>query len=422
MTLVSRFVLRAVPGDRQLERTHSELVGWVHRRARLVVIPVEVGDRWSDETGSSCRKWQTESPRWDPPHEQTGGTRAEVELGFHVVVCSGPGSSHVVAWIAGVRGADGETPSAADVEQESPFVGLAGWGRFFGETPQFGPAARRDIVLWSPCSDCSFCSRLENVSLPFPFHLPCCFSFHFSFPYPFPFPFPFSCSLSFAFSLFPFPFSLFPFPFPFSSCFPHESHWVNKNTARCEDTGHHWKDKFMGGHPLQCIVNVGKMRTLIWCRKWGSGPREWVRQAFKGRYVSLEIRCCPINSESWSKVIAWEEKEEKWQERGRLCAREASADHKGEFQSLCDLHDDGTFMAQCGLWRKMENKLVDIQIWVPDLFDEISESKMLHSEDNRACALRGREFGGRANVQGKIRFCWRRTKWKKQCDQRASRG
>ena len=48
---------------------------------------------------------------------------------------------------------------------------------------------------------------------------------------------------------------------------------------------------------------------------------------------------------------------------------------KGEFQSLCDLHDEGTFMAQCGPWHKMDKKLVDIQNGGLDLMDEIRDSK-----------------------------------------------
>ena len=31
---------------------------------------------------------------------------------------------------------------------------------------------------------------------------------------------------------------------------------------------------------------------------------------------------------------------------------------EGEFERLCGLHDEGTFMAQCGLWHKMEKKRV----------------------------------------------------------------
>ena len=48
---------------------------------------------------------------------------------------------------------------------------------------------------------------------------------------------------------------------------------------------------------------------------------------------------------------------------------------KGEFQSLCDLNDAGTFLAKCGQWHKMDKKFVDIQNGVLDLFDEIRDAK-----------------------------------------------
>ena len=70
---------------------------------------------------------------------------------------------------------------------------------------------------------------------------------------------------------------------------------------------------------------------------------------------------------------------------------------KIEFQSLCDLHDEGTFMDHCGQWHNMANKLVDIQNGGPDLFDEISEATMHHNEDKW-------EMGKHGNVQDKIRF------------------
>ena len=48
---------------------------------------------------------------------------------------------------------------------------------------------------------------------------------------------------------------------------------------------------------------------------------------------------------------------------------------KGEFQSLCDQNDAGTFLAKCGPWHKMDKKLVDIQNGGPDLMDEIMDAK-----------------------------------------------
>ena len=59
---------------------------------------------------------------------------------------------------------------------------------------------------------------------------------------------------------------------------------------------------------------------------------------------------------------------------------------KSGFQSLWDLPNEGTFIAQCGRWHKKEK--VDIQDEGPDLFGEISDAKMLHNEDERAFALK----------------------------------
>ena len=61
---------------------------------------------------------------------------------------------------------------------------------------------------------------------------------------------------------------------------------------------------------------------------------------------------------------------------------------KGEFQSLCDLNEAGTFFARCERWHKMDKKLVDVQNGGPDLVDEIRDSKMLCNEDKRAMAAK----------------------------------
>ena len=68
------------------------------------------------------------------------------------------------------------------------------------------------------------------------------------------------------------------------------------------------------------------------------------------------------------------------------------------------MHDEGTFMAQCGQWHKMDKKLVEIQNGGPDLFDDKSKARMLHKEDKPVFALRAREFGRQGNVQDKISF------------------
>ena len=81
---------------RRKARTYPELVG-PHRRARLVVLAVEVGCRWSDETRSFLSQLARAKAR--------GGTVATSMLE-----------------LPGVRGADGSTPLAADVEQDFRFA------------------------------------------------------------------------------------------------------------------------------------------------------------------------------------------------------------------------------------------------------------------------------------------------------------
>ena len=60
---------------------------------------------------------------------------------------------------------------------------------------------------------------------------------------------------------------------------------------------------------------------------------------------------------------------------------------QGEVQNLCDLHDEGIFMAQSGPWHKMEKKLADI-----------------HNGDRSIIASREREFGGHRRVLHNIRI------------------
>ena len=47
---------------------------------------------------------------------------------------------------------------------------------------------------------------------------------------------------------------------------------------------------------------------------------------------------------------------------------------KSEFQSVCYLHDGGTFVAQCWWLLNMEEKWVDIHCGRPDPSAEIRES------------------------------------------------
>ena len=67
---------------------------------------------------------------------------------------------------------------------------------------------------------------------------------------------------------------------------------------------------------------------------------------------------------------------------------------ESEFQSLCDVPDEGTFMAQCELWQKWKRGWSVFRM--EDLFDEMSEAKMPRKGDTRAIAPR--EFGGCCNM------------------------
>ena len=50
-------------------------------------------------------------------------------------------------------------------------------------------------------------------------------------------------------------------------------------------------------------------------------------------------------------------------------------------------------VAQCGLWHKMEKKLVDIRNGDPDLIDEISDAKCCAMKIKEPLLLRKHEFG-----------------------------
>ena len=158
--------------------------------------------------------------------------------------------------------------------------------------------------------------------------------------------------------------------------------WVKENQERGKDTRHRWKDKIVCWHHLQRIVDVGKVRTLIWCRRCA----DWASEGRLSKRLRSRLSCQPRRLEQGY----WLVKNGKLQERGCLSP-------KSEFQSHCDLHDEGTFMAQCGRWDKMENMWVEIQNGGPDLFDEISEAGKCSIEKTNGPSLGG-------SVQDKIRF------------------
>ena len=143
--------------------------------------------------------------------------------------------------------------------------------------------------------------------------------------------------------------------------------WVNEHGNR-EADHKHWKDRFFGGHLLQRIVDVDKVRTLIWCRKCTG----WLQLARISEGPYVVGRRVPITQK--------------------------------EFERLCKVYDERTFMAQCGLWHRMEKKILALQNGEGKVHDEISEAKMLHKEDIGAYLLTENAHRGTGNVQSKIKM------------------
>ena len=75
-----------------------------------------------------------------------------------------------------------------------------------------------------------------------------------------------------------------------------------------------------------------------------------------------------------------------------------------EFRTLCGIHDEGTFAAQCGIWCHMKKK----RCWSRQTCkgngpDAIAKSKW-HSEDKRALLQTEEECEGVGNVKSKMRI------------------
>ena len=99
-------------GRRRKGRTHPELTG-EHGRARLVVLGVEVGGRWSADQ-RVLENWQ------QLVHERLhglGGLRAAWLRTWHFLVAQLPGLSAALSWMA--SGADGAIPSMSTVLSEA---------------------------------------------------------------------------------------------------------------------------------------------------------------------------------------------------------------------------------------------------------------------------------------------------------------
>ena len=74
---------------RKKERTHPELLG-PRRRAQLVVIGVEVGGRWSQETRRSSASWPKFVPKVSVLGEKASSASLAHALGSNVRLCCCP--------------------------------------------------------------------------------------------------------------------------------------------------------------------------------------------------------------------------------------------------------------------------------------------------------------------------------------------
>ena len=61
-------------------------------------------------------------------------------------------------------------------------------------------------------------------------------------------------------------------------------------------------------------------------------------------------------------------------------------------------------MAQCGLWHRMEKKIISSQNGESDIYDETSEARMSCKEDKCAHCPQETETGGRCEVQSETEF------------------
>ena len=76
--------------------TYPELVG-LHSRAKLVVLGVEVGGRWSDETRTFLSRLAKARARTEMPLDEAScRTSLETAVGSHVGVCGSQGSGFLV--------------------------------------------------------------------------------------------------------------------------------------------------------------------------------------------------------------------------------------------------------------------------------------------------------------------------------------
>ena len=128
----------------------------------------------------------------------------------------------------------------------------------------------------------------------------------------------------------------------------------------------------MWGHHMQRIVDVDKVQTLMWRRKcagWTTRNKLRTRLKYQCKpsdprtaYHLKKLEQGTRYAESL-KVFVWSTKERHLQRKG--------------FENLCEICHEGSFMAQCGLWYRMENHMVAVSNGENKGHDEIGKDKIL---------------------------------------------
>ena len=106
---------------RRKEWTFAELM-WLNRRARLVVLAIDVGGRWSHETRTFISQLAKARVRGDTPLMRKRSEQAWRGSILACAVARAVGSKMLEH--PGARGSDGHTPARQDVQQDSRFGGL----------------------------------------------------------------------------------------------------------------------------------------------------------------------------------------------------------------------------------------------------------------------------------------------------------
>ena len=110
---------------RRKERTYPELLGH-NRRARLVVLGVEVGGRWSQETQQYVSQLARAKARGETNLMRRRAEQAWRLRWGSILACAVARTvATTMLELPDARGADGDTPASQDVEQDGRFAGLA---------------------------------------------------------------------------------------------------------------------------------------------------------------------------------------------------------------------------------------------------------------------------------------------------------